>query len=105
MEEDPLSEPFGIWEQSGEDLILAIQTDSENPEFARGIQVGIIWQLLFSEVDEFEIPVYASNAEMVMRLCETLHYSYEAKYEEEVPQGIDRDWMIVSFKRNKIAAE
>lgn len=90
--------PYGIWDDTGEVPILNLQIDSDNPEFARGIQVGMIWQLLFSEVPEFDIPVYASNAEMIMRMCETLGYEYEATYEADLPEGTDADWMMVSFK-------
>jgi hypothetical protein len=92
------TESYGIWDESGDVPVLNLQIDSEHPEFARGIQVGMIWQLLFSEVPEFEIPVYASNAEMIMRMCETLGYEYTASYEGDVPEGTDADWMMVSFK-------
>lgn len=91
-------EAYGIWDESGDVPVLNLQIDSEHPEFARGIQVGMIWQLLFSEVPEFEIPVYASNAEMIMRMCETLGYEYTASYEGDIPTGTDADWMMVSFR-------
>lgn len=89
---------FGIWEDGDDEQILKLQYDSDHPEFARGVQVGMIWQILYSEIEEFEIPVYASNAEMVMRMSEALGYEYSARYEEDSPDGEDHDWMIISFK-------
>lgn len=95
-EENP--ESYGIWDLTGDTPLLVLQVDTDDPQFARGVQVGMIWQLLSSGVEEFEIPVYASNAEMVMRMTEVLNYSYKATYEEESPEGDESDWMVVSFK-------
>jgi hypothetical protein len=91
---------FGVWDDTGDIPVLRLQYDSEHPEFARGVQVGMIWQILNSEIDEFEIPVYASNAEMIMRMTESTNYSFSVRFEGNDLEGEEAEWMIVLFKAN-----
>lgn len=97
FESEP-SQAFGLWDDTDEENpVLMLEYDSSNPEFARGFQCGMIWQLLHGGINEFEIPVYVTNAEMVMRMAEVAGYSYTAKYENESEVGEEHDWMLIKF--------
>jgi hypothetical protein len=91
-------DPFGIWDDTEDFPSLNLQFDSEHPEFARGVQVGMIWQLLNGEVPEFEIPVYVSNSEMVIRMAEATGYDFSVKFGDMQSEGEDSEWMLVLFK-------
>jgi hypothetical protein len=67
-------------------LILAFDTD--DPEFTRGFEAGMLWQRIRSGQERINVTILASNAEMVMRMAEAQGYSFAA---EELPD----DWMAV----------
>lgn len=94
--EDPF-EARGIWDDTGDIPILMLQFDTDDPEFARGVQVGMVWQLLHGGVHEFEMPMYITNAEMIFRMAEAAGYTFTAKYENEEEDSGDADWMLVTF--------
>lgn len=98
MEHENSVEARGIWDDTGDIPVLMVQYDTDDPEFARGVQVGMIWQLLNGGVEEFEMPVYLTNAEMVLRLCEATGYTYTARYEDDDRYEDDSDWIIIHFK-------
>lgn len=96
---NPTSRPSGgIWDDTQDPPVKLLQYDTDSVEFARGVQVGMIWQLLHGGINEFEIPVYSVNAEMVMRMAEASGFSAHAYYEEEEVEGEDHEWMMVVFK-------
>jgi hypothetical protein len=78
-------------EQTPVSLLMAFDTD--DPEFARGFEVGRLWQQLQAaptlEPFEGEL-VHANNAEMLMRLGEATGRSATAV-------EIDSYWLKVSF--------
>jgi hypothetical protein len=78
-------------EQAPVSLLMAFDTD--DPEFARGFEVGRLWQQLHAaptaESFEGEL-VHANNAEMLMRLGEATGRSATAV-------EIDGHWLKVSF--------
>ena len=89
----------GIWDDTGDQPYMMLQYDTDSPEFARGVQVGMIWQLLHGGVHEFEVPVYVSNTEMVIRMAEAAGYSFKAQYEEpEAVEGLEHEWMLITFR-------
>ena len=94
--EDPF-EARGIWDDTGDIPVLKLQFDTNDPEFARGVQIGMVWQLLHGEVEEFEMPLYLTNAEMVFRMCEATGYTFTAKYENDEEVDDDADWIMVTF--------
>jgi hypothetical protein len=95
--EPAVEEEFGLWDDTGEEATLMLRYDTDDPEFSRGFQCGMIWQLLHGGVNEFEIPVYLTNAEMVMRMAEAAGYTYTARYENESELEGDADWILIKF--------
>lgn len=62
----------------GEDsfsLLLAFDTD--DPEFARGVEVGRLWEQLKTRERICET-IHASNTEMAIRMCEALEREFHA---------------------------
>jgi hypothetical protein len=49
-------------------LILAF--DSDDPEFCRGFEAGHLWERIQNDHTSWDSVVHATNAEMVMRMCE-----------------------------------
>jgi hypothetical protein len=57
-------------------LVLAF--DSEQPEFARGFEAGVIWGRMLSDTDPFEHTIHDRNCEMAIRMAEARHRSFVA---------------------------
>jgi hypothetical protein len=74
-----------------EDLLLAF--DSESPEFVRGFEVGRIWEMLDSGSVVAGETVHATNAEMLLRIGESLGIPVTAHPLDE-PGG---PWIVVTF--------
>lgn len=73
-----------------EGFALALAFDTDASEFARGVEVGRLWETLRATDDPVEEMVHVSNAEMVMRMGEAL--SRDVRGEEH-----DDTWMTVRF--------
>jgi hypothetical protein len=63
-------------------LVLAFDTDA--PEFARGVEVGRIWERLSLEPEPLVQTIHASNAEMMLRIAEATGRSVSAEIHDEV---------------------
>lgn len=78
-------------EKTGVSLLMAFDTD--DPEFARGFELGRLWEQLRAAPDweplEREL-VHATNAEMLMRLGEATGRCATAV-------DLDGHWLEVSF--------
>jgi hypothetical protein len=72
---------------TGYGLILPFDTD--NPEFARGVEVGILWQRLETE-PSLSTTIKDTNAEMVMRIAEAKALRFSA---EPLAAG----WLVVTI--------
>lgn len=70
--------------------ILMLQFDSDNPEFTRGFEAGIIYNKCQNNIDVVDQNIHASNSEMVIRICEL----FEKKF---VGQLLDDDWMCITI--------
>jgi hypothetical protein len=79
-------------DRGGYSLLLPFDTD--DPEFARGVEVGRLWELLKTG-EEVSETIHATNAEMVMRLGEATGRGYET---EEPFSG---DWLHIVFREDK----
>ena len=90
-------EARGMWDDTGDQPVLMLEFDTDDPEFARGFQSGMIWQLLYGGVEQFTIPVYLTNVEMVMRMAEAAGYSFVAHYEDDGKVDENYDWVMVTF--------
>lgn len=51
---------------------LAVAFDTGDPEFARGVEVGRLWERLRAEPEPVVEMVHVGNAEMVLRIAEAL---------------------------------
>lgn len=67
-------------------LLLAF--DSDDPEFARGFEAGRMWERIKNDATTWDEIVHASNAEMVMRMCESQDRSFRA-------ENLDDDYVQV----------
>lgn len=75
-------------EGNGYELVVAF--DRSTPDFARGAEVGILWQRLRTEQLPLDATIHASNAEMALRLAEACGCSVRAV-------ELDDDWLAVRF--------
>lgn len=71
------------------DLSLVLPFDTDDPEFRRGVEIGMLWARLGYE-DQFSATIHADNAEMVMRVMESKGVSFTA-----TPVG--DDWLAVTI--------
>lgn len=71
--------------------VLAFDTD--DPEFARGVEVGRLWEQLRNEPDAFVQEIHATNAEMVLRMGEATGRTVAA---EEMDGDV---WMLLKVDR------
>lgn len=72
---------------NGHSLVIAF--DTSTPDFARGVEVGRLWEQLKS--DEAVVQeVHASNAEMLLRLAEATGRSLKADQLDDV-------WLLARF--------
>jgi hypothetical protein len=70
------------------DLKLAF--DSDAAEFARGVEIGMLYDRLRSSALPVHTTIHASNAEMVLRLGEAFGCQVHA-------DELDADWLSVEF--------
>ena len=74
---------------------LALPFDSDDLEFARGVEVGLLWaeaERLVVPGDSYECTIHANNAEMVMRIAEARGLTFTAE-----PLG--DDWLAIRLTR------
>lgn len=58
-------------------LLLAYDTD--DPEFARGFEAGRMWERVKNDQTTWDEIIHATNAEMVMRMCEAQDREFRAE--------------------------
>lgn len=63
--------------EDGYTLILPF--DSDDPEFVRGFEAGRMWQRIKNDHTTWDEIIHASNAEMVMRMCEVQTRTFRAE--------------------------
>lgn len=76
----------------GHRLLLAF--DSDDPEFTRGVEIGLLWMRCQHEAPPVEAIVHASNIEMVMRVADA--YGLTATSE---PSATEPDMLAVELRR------
>lgn len=67
---------------------LLLPFDTDNPEFRRGVEVGLLWEQL--EHGPAEVTVHADCAEMVIRIAEARGLPFSA-------EPVDGEWLFVSI--------
>lgn len=71
---------------------LALAFDTDDPEFARGVEIGRLWERLRGDPEPIAEMVHVHNAEMVLRIAEALDRS-------AISDEHDATWMSVQFCR------
>lgn len=69
------------------DYALALAFDTDDPEFVRGVEVGRLWEQLKAGDADGQM-FHATNAEMVMRMAESLDLDVRA-------EDVDETWMVL----------
>jgi hypothetical protein len=81
---------------------LLLRFDTDDPEFIRGVEVGMVWAHLESlpvEATTYERTVHTANLEMLLRVADSLGWALrpEASTDED---GVSYDeWTVVSMTR------
>jgi hypothetical protein len=86
-------EPDGGAEGSGvtfDGTALALAFDTDDPEFARGVEIGLLFARASTEREAFEETVHVANAEMVLRIA-------DAVGRPVVSTELAATWMAVRF--------
>ena len=80
------------WRDGGEPdrYALALAFDTDDPEFARGVEVGRLWEQLQAHPGAIVETVHVTNAEMVLRLAESQGRHVTGKEHNET-------WVTVRF--------
>lgn len=69
---------------------LVLPFDTDNPEFRRGIEVGIMWAELQAPGGQREFQIHADCAEMAIRLGEATGLQFRA-------DPVNNDWVVVRY--------
>lgn len=81
---------------------LVLPFDSDDPEFTRGVEVGIIYaamRYLPPEADRYVRTIHTSNLEMVLRMAERAGWSVRPEAAQD-EHGIAYDeWTMVTLER------
>jgi hypothetical protein len=72
-----------------DDLSLALPFDSDDPQFRRGVEIGILWSGI-KHTGCAEATVHADCAEMVIRIAEAKGLRFTA-------EAIDETWLHVTI--------
>lgn len=101
MQEDKRGIPHS---SDGTNFLLEFDTTSD--EFYRGFQCGEIWACLTDDVPEVQAVIYASNAEMIMRMTDAAGYNFDARYLTDAQvKALELgtgDWMVVVMRKNHV---
>jgi hypothetical protein len=69
---------------------LALAFDTSETDFARGVEVGRLWEQLKTDPEPITQNVMAENAEMILRIAEATERSVTS-------EEIDHDRLVVTF--------
>lgn len=72
---------------SQDELKLVCPFDTDDPEFVRGFEMGMLWERMKRD-QPFDMMVHATNAEMVMRLADAAGRPFSG-------EEIGEDWVAV----------
>ena len=81
---------------------LRMAFDSDEPEFARGFEAGMLYvgaeMGIFTGADRFSRTIHATNAEMALRVSEALKIPVRC-------EELDDDWLLVIFELGREGGE
>lgn len=79
------------YEETEFGLVLAF--DSDDPEFNRGFEAGMLWMSLGDKkVTKINQHIQAKNAEMVIRMCDKQGWTYKA-------DDLGNEWLYIFLQR------
>ena len=61
----------------GGEYELVLKFDSDSPEFARGVEIGVMWATLRENLGPLYFVIHSSNVEMAMRVAERSGRAFE----------------------------
>ena len=70
---------------SDDSYSLALEFDTNDPEFARGVEAGRLWEMLKSG-EAVQQTIHATNTEMAIRMCEAGGRAWRA-------EPLDETWI------------
>lgn len=73
----------------GPEYRLLLPFDTDDPEFRRGVEVGMMWAHL-SATDRRDFTIHADNVEMAIRLAESLGFQHRS-------EDLNDDWVVVTY--------
>lgn len=81
---------------SDDRYLLCVAFDTDEPEFARGVEIGRLWECLHACPDgDVAHQIHITNAEMVLRIGDALSRSVDSTEQDET-------WMLVVFGPVKV---
>lgn len=72
------------------DYRLVVAFDRESEDYARGAEIGMLFERLRRETPPVSTVIHASNAEMALRLAESLGLSVQS-------EELGDDWLEVVY--------
>jgi hypothetical protein len=73
---------------------LVLPFDSDDPEFTRGFEAGMLYMSLGDKhVTKITQLLHVENAEMVIRMCELFDWSFTA-------EDLSDEWLQITLVRN-----
>lgn len=69
---------------------LSLAFDTDEPEFVRGVELGMVWTQL-QTTDERTFTMHQTNTEHVLRMAEELEMEVRSEL-------LDDTWMLVTFE-------
>jgi hypothetical protein len=73
-----------------ENHALALAFDTDAPEFARGVEIGRLWERLRLDAAPADEMVHIANTEMLLRIGDALGRAVTGEEHDEI-------WMTVRF--------
>lgn len=71
--------------------VLTLPFDTDNPEFIRGAEIGMLWQRLVHGEIPVQATIHSTNAEMMMRIAEAKGVQFSAELTDY------DEWLFVTF--------
>jgi hypothetical protein len=75
---------------------LILPFDSDDPEFRRGVETGIMWAYAdhMEAGDKFRMIIHADNSEMAIRIAEVCEIKFGAE-----PADDTGEWLIIALEK------
>lgn len=79
---------------SHSDYELLVAFDRDEPEFARGVEIGMLYERLLRDPEPVVAQIHADNAEMALRVGESLGLRVRAR-------DLNDDWLEVTYEGSR----